>query len=56
MEKSNGHSIPKRGDLSLCDNWLGISLLDVAGKLLGQIIQLGMTAENVLPDSQCSFR
>ena len=25
----------KRGDLNLCDNWRGISLLDVAGKLLG---------------------
>ena len=25
--------IPKKGDLMLCDNWWGISLLDVVGKL-----------------------
>ena len=50
--------IHKRGDLSLCDNRQGISLLDVAGKLLGRIIQerLQVIAENVLPDSQCGFR
>ena len=30
--------IPKRGDLSWCHNWRRISLLDVAGKLLGWII------------------
>ena len=50
--------VPKKSDLSLCDNWRGISLLDVAGKLLGQIIQerLQYIAESVLPDSQCGFR
>ena len=26
--------IPKKGDLSLCDNWQGISLLDVGGNIL----------------------
>ena len=30
--------IPKKGDLSLCDNWRGISLLDVVGKLLGRLL------------------
>lgn len=25
-------TIPKKGDLSLCDNWRGIALLDVVGK------------------------
>ena len=25
--------IPKKGDLTLCDNWRGISLLDVVGKV-----------------------
>ena len=27
-------SVPKKGDLSLCDNWRGISLLDVVVKFL----------------------
>ena len=31
--------IPKKGDLTLCDNWRGISLLDVIGKLFAKIIQ-----------------
>ena len=30
--------VPKNGDLSVCDNWRGISLLDVMGKLFAQII------------------
>ena len=32
-------SVPKKGDLSLCDNWRGISLLDVVGKVFAKIIQ-----------------
>ena len=50
--------IPKKGNLRLCDNWRGISLLDVAGKLFASIIQTRMqsSAEEVLPDSQCGFR
>ena len=28
--------IPKKGDLSQCDNWRGISLLDVFGESLGE--------------------
>ena len=32
--------IPKKGDLSLCDNWRGISLLDVVGKLFARVMQL----------------
>ena len=31
--------IPKKGDLKLCDNWRGISLLDVAGKVFAWILQ-----------------
>ena len=31
--------VPKRGDLSLCDNWRGISLLDVVGKVFTKGIQ-----------------
>ena len=26
--------IPKRGDLCQCDNWRGIALLDIVGKLV----------------------
>ena len=50
--------IPKKGDLSLCDNWRGISLLDVVGKVFARVIQarLQSVAEEVLPDSQCGFR
>ena len=50
--------IPKRGNLTECDNWRGISLLDVAGKLFARIIQerLQVIAERILPDSQCGFR
>ena len=32
--------IPKKGDLSLCDNWCGISLLDVGEKLFAKTIQI----------------
>ena len=31
--------IPKKGDMKVCDNWRGISLLDVAGKLFARVIQ-----------------
>ena len=50
--------IPKKGDLSQCDNCRGISLLDVGGKLFSKIIQqrLLTVAEKVLFDSQCGFR
>ncbi len=50
--------IPKKGDLMQCDNWRGISLLDVAGKLFARIIKerLDVIAEHVLPESQCGFR
>ena len=50
--------IPKKGDLRKCDNWRGISLLDVVGKVFAQILQdrLQMVAETVLPESQCGFR
>lgn len=31
--------IPKKGYLTLCDNWRGISFLYVGGKLFAKIIQ-----------------
>ena len=50
--------IPKKGNLRVCDNWRGIALLDVAGKLVGRIVQdhLQGLAEVELPESQCGFR
>ena len=50
--------IPKKGNLSDCNNWRGISLLDVAGKIVARILQerLQMFAEQELPESQCGFR
>ena len=49
--------IPKKGDLRMCDNWRGISLLDVVGKMFVRVIQerLQQIAEDILPDSQCGF-
>ena len=50
--------VPKKGDLSLCDNWRGISLLDVVGKMVAGIVRgrLQELADDVLPESQCGFR
>lgn len=50
--------IPKKGDLTHCDNWRGISLLDVVGKVLAKVLQkrLQGVAEEELPESQCGFR
>ena len=50
--------ILKKGNLTICDNWQGITLLDVVGKVAAKIIQrrLQNLAENVLPGSQCGFR
>lgn len=49
--------IPKKDDLKCCDNWRGISLLDVVGKLLARILKerLEVIADRV-PESQCGFR
>lgn len=46
--------IPKKGNLQMCDNWRGISLLDVVGKVFARIIQerLQTIAEHILPESQ----
>ena len=50
--------IPKKGDLSVCDNWRGISLLDGVGKVIARVLQdrLQQLAEEELPESQCGFR
>ena len=50
--------IPKKGNLQLCDNWRGISLLSVAGKVFARILanRIAPIAESVLDESQCGFR
>jgi len=51
-------SVPKREDLSSCDIWQRISLLDVVGKVFAKIIQqhLQVIVEEELADLQCGFR
>ena len=46
--------VPKKGDLHQCDNWRGIVLLDVVGKVVARIIleRLQKLAEKELPESQ----
>ena len=50
--------VPKKGDLTSCDNWRGICLLDVVGKVIARILQerLQKLAEDELPESQCGLR
>ena len=47
-------AIPKKGDR---DNWRGISLLDVVGKVFACILQqrLQKVADDELAESQCGF-
>lgn len=49
--------IPKKGDLSCCDNWHIIALLGVVGNVLARTLQnqLQQLAEEELPRSQCGF-
>ena len=49
--------VPKKGDLTKCDNWRGSSLLDIMGKLFGKVLQkrLQELAEELLSDLQCGF-
>ena len=58
MGGCHANSIPKKGDLAKCDNWRGIALLDVVGKVLARVIQtrLQEVASGFLPESQCGFR
>ena len=49
---------PYEGDLSSCDNWRGISLLDVAGKVFIKTLQkrLQIVAEDDQLHTECGFR
>jgi len=50
--------VPKKGNLSFCDNWRGISLLDVVGKLFTRVLndRLQLVVEETVSDFQCGFR
>ena len=51
--------IPKKGNLTSCDNWRDIALLDlVVGKVITRVIQtrLQSVGEEEMPELQCSFR
>ena len=47
-----------KGDKSDCNNYRGISLLSIVGKLFARVIlkRLQTLAERVYPESQCGFR
>ena len=47
-----------KGDRSDCNNYWGISLLSVVGKVFARVAlkKLQILAERTLPESQCSFR
>ena len=51
-------TIFKKGDREDCNNYRGISLLSIAGKILARILldRLLVRAEQILPESQSGFR
>ena len=49
----------RKGEKSECGNYRGLSLLDVAGKMLAKLLNSRFNtclAERILPESQCGFR
>ena len=48
----------KKGDRSECDNYRGISLLSIVGKVYARVVlaRLQSLASRVYPESQCGFR
>ena len=51
--------VKRKGDKSSCDNYRGISLLSVAGKILCKVILNRLNThllDETLPESQCGFR
>ena len=51
-------SLHKKGSRTICDNYCGIALLSIPGKVFAKAIlnQLKPRAEQLLPESQCGFR
>jgi hypothetical protein len=56
-KKAQYHKTNNKGDRSDCNNYRGISLLNIAGKLFAQVAlrRLHIIAENIYPESQCVF-
>ena len=53
------HLYKGKGDRSMCDNYRGISLLSIAGKVLAKVLLNRLTMhliDDVVPESQCGFR
>ena len=47
-----------KGDRSDCNNYRGISLLNLVGKVLARVVlsRLQLLAERIYPEAQCKFR
>ena len=47
-----------KGDRSDCNNYRGISLLNLVGKVLARVVlsRLQLLAERINPEAQCKFR
>ena len=47
-----------KGDRGDCNNYRGISLLNIVGKLFAKIVlmKLRVLGERIYPESQCGFR
>ena len=47
-----------KGDRSDCNNYRGISLLSVVGKVFARVVlaRLQILADRIYPESQCGFR
>ena len=50
--------LPKKGDLSECGNWRGITLLSVPGKIFASVVldRIKKAVDNVLRQEQTGFR
>ena len=57
-KKGNLVKLPKKGDLSSCNNWRGIMLLSIPGKVLSRIIleRLKTALDKTLREEQAGFR
>ena len=53
------HIYKRKGNRQMCDNYRGISLLSIAGKILARVLLnrlLQHLEQGLLPESQCGFR
>ena len=58
LEERSECKAPKKGDLSECGNWRGITLLPIALKIFSRILlnRLEPMIEDILRDEQAGFR